>query len=74
MTYSPSQRRALIIKNDFSPFGNKVIESGYVNNEQMQQALSESRKFKKPDTGFRIAYWATIATGITQAVQETTAV
>ncbi|MBW4637771.1 MAG: GspE/PulE family protein [Gloeocapsa sp. UFS-A4-WI-NPMV-4B04] len=47
MTYSSSQRRALIIKNDFSPFGNKVIESGYVNNEQMQQALSESRKSKK---------------------------
>ena len=50
MTHSSSQRRALIIKNDFSPFGNKVIESGYVNNEQMQQALSESRKFKKPLT------------------------
>jgi type IV pilus assembly protein PilB len=50
MTYSSSQRRALIIKNDFSPFGNKVIESGYVNNEQMQQALTESRKSKKPLT------------------------
>ncbi len=50
MTYSSSQRRALIIKNDFSPFGNKVIESGYVNNEQMQQAVSESRKFKRPLT------------------------
>lgn len=50
MTYSSSQRRALIIKNDFSPFGNKVIESGYVNNEQMQQALTESRKSKRPLT------------------------
>jgi type IV pilus assembly protein PilB len=50
MTYSSSQRRALIVKNDFSPFGNKVIESGYVNNEQMQQAVSESRKFKRPLT------------------------
>ena len=50
MTYSSSQQRALIIKNDFSPFGNKVIESGYVNNEQMQQALTESRKSKKPLT------------------------
>ena len=50
MTYSSSQRRALIIKNDFSPFGNKVIESGYINNEQMQQALTESRKSKKPLT------------------------
>lgn len=50
MTYSPAQRRALIVKNDFSPFGNKVIESGYVNNDQMQQALSESRKSRKPLT------------------------
>lgn len=51
MTYSPSsQRRALIVKNDFSPFGNKLIESGYVSREQMQQAMSESRKFKKPLT------------------------
>lgn len=48
MTYSSSQRRALIVKNDFSPFGNKLIETGYVNNEQMQQALTESRKSKKP--------------------------
>lgn len=51
MTYSSSsQRRALIVKNDFSPFGNKLIESGYVSREQMQQAMSESRKFKRPLT------------------------
>lgn len=49
MTYSSSlQRRALIVKNDFSPFGNKLIESGYVNNEQLRQALSESRKSGNP--------------------------
>ncbi len=49
MTYSSSlQRRALIVKNDFSPFGNKLIESGYVNNEQLRQALSESRKSGSP--------------------------
>jgi type IV pilus assembly protein PilB len=48
MTYSSSQRRALIVKNDFSPFGNKLIETGYVNNEQMHQALMESRKSKRP--------------------------
>jgi len=29
-------------KNDFFSFGNKVIESGYVNNEQMRQAVSEA--------------------------------
>lgn len=44
MTYSSSQRRSLIVKNDFSRFGNKLIEAGYVNNEQMKQALLESRK------------------------------
>ena len=45
MTYSStqSQRRALIVKNDFSPFGNKLIETGYVSKDQMKQALSESR-------------------------------
>ncbi len=44
MTNSSSQRRALVVQNNFSPFGNKLIQSGYVNNEQMQQALIESRK------------------------------
>lgn len=48
MTHSLSQRRALIVKNDFSPFGNKLIESGLVSNDQMKQAVSESRKFKRP--------------------------
>jgi len=37
------QRRALIVKNDLSPFGNKLVETGYVSKEQMKQALSESR-------------------------------
>lgn len=48
MTYSSSQRRALIVKNDFSPFGNKVIEAGYANREQMQQAVAQSRKSGRP--------------------------
>jgi type IV pilus assembly protein PilB len=50
MTNSSSQRRALIVQNNFSPFGNKLIQSGYVNNEQMQQALIESRKSGRPLT------------------------
>lgn len=50
MTNSSSQRRALIVKNDFSPFGNKLIQSGYVNHDQMQQALVESRKSGRPLT------------------------
>jgi type IV pilus assembly protein PilB len=44
MTNSSSQRRALVVQNNFSPFGNKLVQSGYVNNDQMQQALVESRK------------------------------
>jgi type IV pilus assembly protein PilB len=50
MTNSSSQRRALIVQHNFSPFSNKVVQSGFVNNEQMQQALIESRKTGKPLT------------------------
>ncbi len=50
MANSSSQRRALVVQNNFSPFGNKLIQSGYVNNEQMQQALIESRKSGRPLT------------------------
>jgi type IV pilus assembly protein PilB len=50
MANPPSQRRALVIQSNFSPFGNKLIQSGYVNNEQMQQALIESRKTGRPLT------------------------
>ncbi len=50
MTQSSSQRRALIVRNDFSPFGNKLIQSGFVDTEQMQQALVETRKSGRPLT------------------------
>ena len=50
MTQSSSPRRALVVRNDFSPFGNKLIQSGYVDTEQMQQALVESRKSGRPLT------------------------
>lgn len=49
MTQS-SQRRALIVRNDFSPFGHKLIQAGYVNVEQMQQAIVDSRKSGRPLT------------------------
>ncbi|MDB9525706.1 ATPase, T2SS/T4P/T4SS family [Oscillatoria sp. CS-180] len=39
-----SQRRALVIQRSFSPFGNKLIQAGFVDGEQMQQALAESRR------------------------------
>jgi type IV pilus assembly protein PilB len=50
MANSSSQRRALVVQHNFSPFSNKLIQSGYVNNDQMQQALVESRKSGKPLT------------------------
>lgn len=48
MTNSSSQRRALVVQNNFSPFGNKLVQSGYVDGDQMQQALIESRKTGRP--------------------------
>ena len=48
MTYSSSSKakktRAIALRNQFSPFGNKLVEAGLINGEQMQQALLESRK------------------------------
>ncbi|NJN03344.1 MAG: type II/IV secretion system protein [Leptolyngbyaceae cyanobacterium SL_1_1] len=44
MTNSSSQRRALVLQRSFSPFSNKLVQAGYVDGEQMQQALAESRK------------------------------
>lgn len=44
MTNSSSPRRALVLQRSFSPFGNKLIQNGFVDSEQMQQALAESRK------------------------------
>ncbi|MGL5806350.1 MAG: GspE/PulE family protein, partial [Xenococcaceae cyanobacterium] len=51
MTYSSSKRtRAVALRNNFSPFGNKVVQAGYVEPEQMQQALVDSRKTGRPIT------------------------
>lgn len=44
MIESSSQRRALVIRQSLSPFANKLVQAGYVNPEQLQQALQESRK------------------------------
>jgi type IV pilus assembly protein PilB len=44
MTNSSSSRRALVLQRSFSPFGNKLIQAGYVDSEQMQKALAESRR------------------------------
>ncbi|MGF1512883.1 MAG: GspE/PulE family protein [Elainellaceae cyanobacterium] len=45
-----SQRNALVVRQDFSPFGNKLVQAGYIDSEQMQQALVESRKSGRPLT------------------------
>ena len=50
-SFSSSKRtKAIALRNYFSPFGNKLVESGIVNGDQMQQALAESRKSGLPLT------------------------
>ena len=44
MTNSSSTRKALVLQKSFSPFSNKLVEAGFVDGGQMQQALVESRK------------------------------
>ena len=36
--------QALALRNNFSPFANKLIEAGHIDPEQMQQALIETRQ------------------------------
>lgn len=52
MTQSPlsKRKRALAIRNDLSPFGNKLIQSGIVDHKQMEKALIESRRSGRPLT------------------------
>ncbi len=56
MTHSslPSRKRstsrALALRNDFSPFGNKLIELGYADRTQMEQALVQTRTTSRPLT------------------------
>jgi type IV pilus assembly protein PilB len=50
MTQSSPRNRALAVRNDFSPFGNKLIQAGFVDTSQMQKALIESRKSGRPLT------------------------
>jgi type IV pilus assembly protein PilB len=42
-----SSRRALITRQSFSPFGNKLIQTGYIDQEKMLQASVESRQSGK---------------------------
>jgi type IV pilus assembly protein PilB len=45
-----SSRRALVVQHNFSPFSNKLVQSGYADTDQMQQALVDSRKSGRPLT------------------------
>lgn len=44
MTHSSSTRKALVLQKSFSPFSSKLVQTGFVDGPQMQQALVESRK------------------------------
>lgn len=48
MTYSSSSKskrtRAIALRNYFSPFGNKLVQAGFVDGDQMQKVLAESKK------------------------------
>lgn len=41
---SSSPRRALVVQHNLSPFGNKLVQAGIAEIDQIQQALVESRK------------------------------
>lgn len=45
-----SSRRALVSVSNLSPFGNKLVEAGYVSPDNMEKALTESRKTGVPLT------------------------
>ncbi|HBQ99213.1 MAG TPA: general secretion pathway protein GspE, partial [Cyanobacteria bacterium UBA11691] len=53
MTKSPissrrQQSKALIaVANNLSPFGNKLVQSGFIEKQDMEKALVESRKSKR---------------------------
>ena len=48
MAYSPSSKskrtRAIALRNYFSPFGNQLVQKGFIDGDRMQKALAESRK------------------------------
>ncbi|MBD2578551.1 GspE/PulE family protein [Oscillatoria sp. FACHB-1406] len=53
MTQSPLSKRSravALLSNDLSPFGRQLVQAGYVDGEQMQQALAETRKSGRPLT------------------------
>jgi type IV pilus assembly protein PilB len=49
-TSSRAARTAIVAQSNFSPFGNKLIQAGYVTIEQLQKSQQESRNTGKPLT------------------------
>jgi type IV pilus assembly protein PilB len=47
MVNSSSSRRALVTRQSFSPFGNKLVQTGYIDQELMLSASVESRQTGK---------------------------
>lgn len=48
MAYSSSKRnRAIALRNNLSPFGNQLVQKGFIDGDKMQKALAESRKTGK---------------------------
>lgn len=47
---SPKHSTAIATRSEFSPFGNKLVQSGYASSDQFRQALIESRKNNRPLT------------------------
>ena len=46
MAYSSSSKktRAIALRNNLSPFGNQLVQKGFIDGNEMQKALAESRK------------------------------
>ncbi|MGB5713603.1 MAG: GspE/PulE family protein [Waterburya sp.] len=45
MAYSSSKRnRAIALRNNLSPFGNQLVQKGFIDGDKMQKVLVESRK------------------------------
>jgi type IV pilus assembly protein PilB len=46
MAYSSSSKttRAIALRSNLSPFGNQLVQKGFLDGDQMQKALTESRK------------------------------
>ena len=45
MTYSSSKKtKAIALRNNLSPFGNQLVEKGFIDGDKMQKALAQSRK------------------------------